>query len=75
MTAMHSILETPGTALASARRPARVDHLLRSCVLYGAAEFSRDLDLALLPNLDRLAAARLAQVVSGRPSENFSRGS
>lgn len=32
----------------------------RACVLYGAAEFSRDLDLALLPdpsNLDRLAAA------------------
>lgn len=29
----------------------------RACVLYGAAEFSRDLDLALLPdptNLDRL---------------------
>ena len=32
----------------------------QACVLYGAAEFSRDLDLALLPdpaNLDRLAAA------------------
>jgi len=31
----------------------------QACVLYGAAEFSRDLDLALLPdpaNLDRLAA-------------------
>jgi hypothetical protein len=29
----------------------------QACVLYGAAEFSRDLDLALLPdpdNLDRL---------------------
>ncbi len=41
----------------------RVDHLLmggQACVLYGAAEFSRDLDLALLPdpaNLDRLRAA------------------
>ncbi len=41
----------------------RVAHLLmggQACVLYGAAEFSRDLDLALLPdpaNLDRLAAA------------------
>ncbi len=32
----------------------------QACVLYGAAEFSRDLDLALLPdpdNLDRLLAA------------------
>ena len=32
----------------------------QACVLYGAAEFSRDLDLALLPdptNLDRLGAA------------------
>jgi hypothetical protein len=32
----------------------------QACVLYGAAEFSRDLDLALLPdpsNLDRLQAA------------------
>jgi len=32
----------------------------QACVLYGAAEFSRDLDLALLPdptNLDRLRAA------------------
>jgi hypothetical protein len=41
----------------------QVDHLLmggQACVLYGAAEFSRDLDLALLPdptNLDRLKAA------------------
>ncbi len=41
----------------------RVDHLLmggQACVLYGAAEFSRDLDLALLPdpaNLDRLREA------------------
>jgi hypothetical protein len=45
----------------------QVDHLLmggQACVLYGAAEFSRDLDLALLPdptNLDRLKAA-LAQL-------------
>ncbi len=32
----------------------------QACVLYGAAEFSRDLDLALLPdpaNLDHLGAA------------------
>lgn len=41
----------------------RVAHLLmggQACVLYGAAEFSRDLDLALLPdsaNIDRLEAA------------------
>jgi hypothetical protein len=55
-------------ALSTIRRH-RVDHLLmggQACVLYGAAEFSRDLDLALLPdpaNLDRLEAARLAQVV------------
>lgn len=41
----------------------RVDHLLmggQACVLYGAAEFSRDLDLVLLPdpaNLERLELA------------------
>ena len=41
----------------------QVDHLLmggQACVLYGAAEFSRDLDLALLPdpaNLKRLREA------------------
>jgi hypothetical protein len=37
-------------ALSTIRRH-RVDHLLmggQACVLYGAAEFSRDLDLALL---------------------------
>jgi hypothetical protein len=49
-------------ALSMIRRH-RVAHLLmggQACVLYGAAEFSRDLDLALLPaptNLDRLATA------------------
>ena len=49
-------------ALSTIRRH-RVDHLLmggQACVLYGAAEFSRDLDLALLPdtaNLDRLETA------------------
>ena len=34
----------------------------QACVLYGAAEFSRDLDLALLPdpdNLDRLGFRRM----------------
>jgi hypothetical protein len=49
-------------ALSMIRRH-RVAHLLmggQACVLYGAAEFSRDLDLALLPdptNLHRLEAA------------------
>jgi hypothetical protein len=44
-------------------RQHRVAHLLmggQACVLYGAAEFSRDLDLAILPdpdNLDRLRGA------------------
>lgn len=44
-------------------REHRVAHLLmggQACVLYGAAEFSRDLDLAILPdpdNLDRLRRA------------------
>ena len=36
----------------------RVAHLLmggQACVLYGAAEFSRDLDLALLPDPANLA--------------------
>jgi hypothetical protein len=49
-------------ALSTIRRH-QVAHLLmggQACVLYGAAEFSRDLDLALLPdpaNLDRLQSA------------------
>jgi len=49
-------------ALSTIRRH-QVAHLLmggQACVLYGAAEFSRDLDLALLPdpaNLDRLQEA------------------
>jgi hypothetical protein len=49
-------------ALSTIRRH-RVAHLLmggQACVLYGAAEFSRDLDLVLLPdptNLDRFGAA------------------
>jgi hypothetical protein len=49
-------------ALSTIRRH-QVAHLLmggQACVLYGAAEFSRDLDLALLPdpsNLDRLQTA------------------
>ncbi len=49
-------------ALSTIRRH-QVAHLLmggQACVLYGAAEFSRDLDLALLPdpsNLDHLEAA------------------
>jgi hypothetical protein len=49
-------------ALSTIRRH-RVAHLLmggQACVLYGAAEFSRDLDLALLPdpaNLESLKAA------------------
>ncbi len=44
----------------------------QACVLYGAAEFSRDLDLALLPdpaNLDHLqgALAELDAEVIGWP--------
>lgn len=38
----------------------------QACVLYGAAEFSRDLDLALLAeprNLERLDAAGLCEVI------------
>ena len=61
-------------ALSTIRRH-RVDHLLmggQACVLYGAAEFSRDLDLALLPdpaNLDRLehALAELEATVIAVP--------
>jgi len=57
-------------------RAHRVDHLLmggQACVLYGAAEFSRDVDLAILSdpeNLDRLrrALAELdAEVVAVPP--------
>jgi len=62
-------------ALSTIRRH-RVAHLLmggQACVLYGAAEFSRDLDLALLPdptNLDclRTALAELdAEVIAVPP--------
>ncbi len=62
-------------ALSTIRRH-RVAHLLmggQACVLYGAAEFSRDLDLALLPdpdNLDRLleALAELEAAVIAVPA-------
>jgi hypothetical protein len=42
-------------------RKHRVEHLLiggQACILYGAAEFSRDLDLALLPDPDNLERLR-----------------
>jgi hypothetical protein len=47
----------------------------QACVLYGAAEFSRDTDLAILaspPNLTRLGAALVdlqAEVIAGPPFE------
>ncbi len=57
------MIPSPIRKALSTIRKHRVDHLLmggQACVLYGAAEFSRDVDLALLPdpaNLDRLTAA------------------
>ncbi len=57
------MIPSPILKALSTIRTRRVDHLLmggQACVLYGAAEFSRDLDLALLPdpaNLDRLRKA------------------
>lgn len=57
------MIPSPIRKALSTIRKHRVAHLLmggQACVLYGAAEFSRDLDLALLPdpaNLDRLEAA------------------
>jgi hypothetical protein len=57
------LIPSPIRKALSTIRKHRVAHLLmggQACVLYGAAEFSRDLDLALLPdptNLDRLEAA------------------
>ncbi len=57
------MIPSPILKALSTIRTRQVDHLLmggQACVLYGAAEFSRDLDLALLPdphNLDRLRAA------------------
>jgi hypothetical protein len=57
------LIPSPIRKALSTIRKHRVDHLLmggQACVLYGAAEFSRDLDLALLPdpaNLDRLQGA------------------
>lgn len=57
------MIPSPIRKALSTIRKHRVAHLLmggQACVLYGAAEFSRDLDLALLPdpeNLDRLETA------------------
>ena len=57
------MIPSPIRKALSTIRKHRVAHLLmggQACVLYGAAEFSRDLDLALLPdptNLDRLQAS------------------
>ena len=57
------MIPSPILKALSTIRKRQVDHLLmggQACVLYGAAEFSRDLDLALLPdpaNLDRLREA------------------
>ena len=57
------MIPSPIRKALSTIRKRRVDHLLmggQACVLYGAAEFSRDLDLALLPdpaNLARLESA------------------
>jgi hypothetical protein len=57
------LIPSPILKALSTIRKHQVAHLLmggQACVLYGAAEFSRDLDLALLPdpaNLDRLEAA------------------
>jgi len=58
-------------ALSTIRRH-QVAHLLmggQACVLYGAAEFSRDLDLAVLPdpaNLDRLQEQQPERSTGGR---------
>ncbi len=57
------MIPSPILKALSTIRTHQVDHLLmggQACVLYGAAEFSRDLDIALLPdpaNLDRLREA------------------
>jgi len=57
------LIPSPILKALSTIRKHQVAHLLmggQACVLYGAAEFSRDLDLALLPdpaNLDRLETA------------------
>jgi hypothetical protein len=57
------LIPSPIRKALSTIRGHQVAHLLmggQACVLYGAAEFSRDLDLALLPdptNLDRLQEA------------------
>ena len=57
------MIPSPIRKALSTIRKHRVAHLLmggQACVLYGAAEFSRYLDLALLPdptNLDRLELA------------------
>jgi len=57
------LIPSPILKALSTIRARHVDHLLmggQACVLYGAAEFSRDVDLALLPdpgNLDRLREA------------------
>ncbi len=70
------MIPSPILKALSTIRTRRVDHLLmggQACVLYGAAEFSRDLDIALLPdpaNLDRLSRALddlVAEVIAVPP--------
>ncbi len=73
------MIPSPILKALSTIRTHRVDHLLmggQACVLYGAAEFSRDLDLALLgdpANLDRLREALgdlEAEVIAVPPFES-----
>jgi hypothetical protein len=79
------LIPSPIRKALSTIRAHRVDHLLmggQACVLYGGAEFSRDIDLAILPdpgNLDRLrhALADLdAEVIAVPPfrSEHLEEG-
>ena len=61
------MIPSPILKALSTIRMRQVDHLLmggQACVLYGAAEFSRDLDLALLPDPANLE--RLRQVLDDR---------
>ena len=79
------MIPSPILKALSTIRKRRVDQLLmggQACVLYGAAEFSRDLDLALLPdpgNLNRLRQALedlRAEVIAIPPfqSEHLAQG-
>ena len=66
------MIPSPIRKALSTIRKHRVDHLLmggQACVLYGAAEFSRDLDLALLPDPANLDLLSLPDLIAAKKTQ------